>query len=73
MNETLIKLLMVDMRDEDPNILYKFDKRIAMQPEVDDVDKYLRQQYHEGHIEYWLKTYTHSIRRSCGRQVVAVK
>lgn len=57
MNETLIKLLLVDMGDEGPNILNKFDKRIAMQPEVDDFEGYLRQQFHEGHIEYWLKTY----------------
>jgi len=28
-----------------------------MQPEVDDFEGYLRQQFHEGHIEYWLQTY----------------
>jgi len=57
MNETLIKLLLVHMGAEDPNIPHKFDKRIAMQPEVDDFEGYLRQQFHEGNIEYWLQTY----------------
>jgi hypothetical protein len=57
MNETLVKLLLVGMGDEDPNILNRFDRRIAMQPEVDDFEGYLRQQFHEGHIEYWLQTY----------------
>lgn len=40
MNETLKKLLLVDTGDQGPNILSKSDKRIAMQPGVDDFDKY---------------------------------
>lgn len=63
MNETLVKLLLVHTGDEGPNILNKFDKRIAMQPEVDDFDEYLRQQYHEGNIEYWLQTYENMVKQ----------
>ncbi len=63
MNETLIKLLRVYLGDEKSDILNKWDKRIAMQPEVDDFDEFLRQQYHEGHIEYWLQTYEDMVKQ----------
>jgi hypothetical protein len=63
MNETLIKLLLVHMGDEGPDILNRFDKRIAMQPEVDDFDEYLHQQFHEGRIEYWLQTYEDMVKQ----------
>jgi hypothetical protein len=62
-NETLIKLLKVYLGEEAPGILHKFDKRIAMRPEVDDFDEYLRQQYREGDIEYWLNTYEDMVRQ----------
>lgn len=62
MSETLIKLLRVYLGDEGPNALGKFDMRIAMLPEVDDFYAYLRQEYHEDHIGYWLDAYEDMVR-----------
>jgi tetratricopeptide (TPR) repeat protein len=46
MNETLIKLLRVYVvRDAESGTLNKRDRRIAMLPETEDFDEYLRRQY----------------------------
>jgi tetratricopeptide (TPR) repeat protein len=52
MNNTLVKLLRVYIvGDADPGIIDKWDRRIALQPEVDDFNAYLREKYCEGCLD----------------------
>jgi tetratricopeptide (TPR) repeat protein len=58
MNNTLIKFLRVYiLRDAELSTLTKWDRRIAMQPEVENLEQYLRDQCNRNGAEYLLDTY----------------